>query len=98
MGLVFVYLMDDDDAICYWRGNAVDFTDPDPQHRWISLKNDKAIGKVDELHEAGMIQLKLSICNLQHTPDPIWNQYKAWAHPPPKRLSTYKIRAFIFQC
>ena len=44
-----------DIPICYWKGTAEEFTDPNPKYRWLTMKNDKAIGKVDEDHEAGLI-------------------------------------------
>ena len=55
MDRVMIYLMDGDKPICYWKGQATDFTDPNPKTRWINMKNDKAIGKVDNDYEAGLI-------------------------------------------
>ena len=37
-----------------------DFMDPNPQYKWLTMKNDKAYGYVTKEHEAGLIQLKLS--------------------------------------
>jgi len=55
MQTLFVYLMDGSNPICFWKGKVSDFTDPDPKYRWLILKNDKAVGKVAEDHEAGML-------------------------------------------
>ena len=46
--------MDGNYPICFWKGKVSDFTDPDPKYRWLILKNDKAVGKVSEDHEASM--------------------------------------------
>ena len=61
MEQIFVYLLDGDKKICYWKGKVTEFLDPNPQYRWLILKNDKSLGKVKEDHEAGMIQMKFSI-------------------------------------
>ena len=63
---IYVYLMDGNTPICYWKGKVKDFTNPDPKYQWLILKNDKAIGKVKEDHEAGMIQFKFSINSKAH--------------------------------
>ena len=41
---IFIYLMDGSYPICFWKGKVSDFLDPNPEFRWITLKNDKAIG------------------------------------------------------
>ena len=96
MEQIFVYLLDGDKKICYWKGLVSEFTDPDPKYRWLILKNDKALGKVKEDHEAGMIQMKFSINPKAKNID--YKTYSAWKKPPPRRLGSKKIRCFIFQC
>ena len=58
---IYVYLMDGSYPICYWKGKVTEFLDPNPSYRWLILKNDRAIGKVENDHEAGMIQMKFAI-------------------------------------
>ena len=58
---IFIYLMDGSYPICFWKGKVSDFLDPNPEFRWITLKNDKAIGKVDCDSAAGMLQFKFAI-------------------------------------
>ena len=70
MDNIFVYLMEDSNPICYWKGKVKDFTNPDPKYQWLIFKNDKAIGKVKEDHEAGMVQMKLTI-NAKHENGPV---------------------------
>ena len=95
---IYVYLMDGSVPICYWKGKVKDFTNPDPSYQWLTLKNDKAIDKVSEDHESGMIQMKLSI-NAKAINGPIdYKQFEAWKRAPPRRLGSKKIRCFIFQC
>ena len=96
MERVMVYLMKGDVPICYWKGTPEEFTDPNPKYRWLTMKNDKAIGKVDEDHEAGLIQLKLSINDKAANGSVEYKQHEAWKKPPPRRLNTKKIRCFIF--
>ena len=96
MDKMFVYLMDGDYPICYWKGKVSDFTDPNPSYQWIILKNDKAVGKVSEDHEAGMIQIKLSINNATMNGPVDFKTFDAWKKPPPRRLGSKKIRCFIF--
>lgn len=55
MDRVYIYLMDGDKPVCYWKGKVSEFTNANPTERWISLKNDQAIGSVDEEWMAGMI-------------------------------------------
>ncbi len=61
LGRVYVYLMDGDEPICFWKGLASEFTNPDAQSRWVPLQSDQALGKVKNSWEAGMIQIKLAI-------------------------------------
>ena len=97
MERIYVYLMDGDKPICYWKGLASEFMDPNPKkYRWLVMKNDKAIGKVDNDYEAGLVQVKISI-NAKHLSGSVdYKQYDAWKRPPPRRLMSKKIRCFIF--
>ena len=52
---IFVYLMDGNYPICFWKGKVSEFLDPNPKFRWLTFKNDKAVGKVTDDHEAGML-------------------------------------------
>lgn len=69
MGKVYVYLMSegggffggDPKPICWWSGNASEFAELNPEYKWKVMKNDMAIGKVDNDYEAGLIQLKMTI-------------------------------------
>ena len=60
---IFIYLMDEEKPVCFWRGNAKDFADENPENQWIVLKADRAIGKIDNDYEAGMLQMRLSVFN-----------------------------------
>ena len=53
--------MDGNYPICYWKGNAIEFSDMNPELRWVSLVNDKSVGKVKDSFSAGMISFRLSI-------------------------------------
>ena len=52
---IYVYLLQGERPICYWTGKLSEFTDPNPKFRWLTMKVDKSIGKVDKDYEAGMI-------------------------------------------
>lgn len=98
MDKIFVYLMEGDKPICYWSGKVTEFTDPNPKYRWLTMKVDKSIGKVDKEYEAGMIQFKLSINDTRKNGAIDYKVFDAWKKAPPRRLETRKIRCFIFQC
>lgn len=88
--------MDGSEPICYWKGNASDFLDPNPQYRWFPLTADLAKGKVKNSYEAGLVSLKITL-NHKSKNGPIdYKKLDAWKKPPPKRLKSYKIRCFIF--
>lgn len=99
MDKVFVYLMEGDSPICYWKGSVTEFTDPDPKFRWIHMKADKAVGTVKKDYEAGMIQFKMSITDETKNGGPIdYKTKNSWKGQPLKRLESRLIRCFIFQC
>ena len=90
--------MDGDTPVCFWKGKISDFADKNPKYRWLSLHNDQVIGKVDESYNAGMIQVKFSINDLQKNPKAKWNQYPAWRNEPTLSLRKMIVRCYIFQC
>lgn len=45
-----------------------------------------------------MVQIKLSINHKTKNGSLDFTKFLAWKKPPPKRLSSYRIRCFIFQC
>lgn len=55
MEKIFIYIMDGSIPICYWKGDIKEFLNPNPKFRWITMKNDQAVGKVANDYEAGMI-------------------------------------------
>ncbi len=63
MERVYVYLMDGDVPICFWKGDLADYMNPDPEYKWIPLKCDLGIGKVKESWKSGMLSIKLAINN-----------------------------------
>lgn len=48
IGEVFVYLMDGDDPICYWKGKSVEFFNPSPEFKWRPFTNDLSVNQVSE--------------------------------------------------
>ena len=88
MDQIFIYLMDDDLPICFWRGNASDFTDPNPKYRWCILSADGSIGKINEDPEAGMIQIKISINDVAKNGIVDFTKQPTWSKLPPKRNKT----------
>jgi hypothetical protein len=45
-----------------------------------------------------MIQMKLAISNPTVKGIVDWKALNAWKKPPPRRLNSYKVRIYIFQC
>ena len=63
------------------------------------MKCDLAIGKVSLAHKAGLISLKMAIHDRSlNGPIDFEKSVSAWKKPPPKRLSVFKIRVYLFQC
>jgi hypothetical protein len=48
MDRVYVYLMDDSKPVCFWKGKAIVFVNPNPVMQWIPLKADLSVGSVKE--------------------------------------------------
>lgn len=90
--------MDGDDPICFWKGQCSEFLEPSPTFRWLPLTNDLARGKVKNSYDAGMIQVKIAINHKQKNGPVDFKKLNAWKKPPAKRLGSWKIRCFIFQC
>lgn len=60
------------------------------------MKCDLAIGEVKESWKSGMISFKLSVNNKSQNGSVYFRDFDAWKKPPPKRLSSWKIRAYIY--
>ena len=95
---VYIYLMEESKPICFWRGKATDFINRNPEFRWLPMNNDLAVGKIDEAHKAGLVQIKLTINPLKTNPELNFDQFPNWSAPIPDRLSSYTLRCYIFQC
>lgn len=99
LGAVFVYLEDANQVpICFWRGEAADFLDKNAAYKWYALTANKALGRVANDHDAGMIQFKLSL-NMKAGPERTdWELQKSWKERPPAQLKSFRIRCYIYQC
>lgn len=53
--------MKGDVPVCFWKGKVTEFSNPDPEYRWVVLKNDLSVGAVTESYKAGLVQIRLSI-------------------------------------
>ena len=93
---VYVYLMEGNKPICFYKGECTDFENPDPTFQWFAFKNDLAIGSVKDSYKAGLFSMKLSIHHKTKNGPCDFKQFNAWKKPPPKRLSSWKIRAYIY--
>lgn len=98
MEKVFVYLMDGDKQVCFWKGDIAQFKDPNPKFKWLHMKADKSVGAIEHDYEAGMIQFKMSINDETLNGPADFKSMASWKKMPPKRLESVKIRCFIFQC
>ncbi len=100
IGRVFVYLMDGDSPICYWKGDTKEFTKPNAEIKWVEMTNDLAVGKIKDANKAGLISFKLAIVERsQAKPINFVEEYsKAWPANPPKRLAVKRARVYIYQC
>ena len=93
---VYVYLLKDDKPICYWRSQVSNFSSFDPEMIWCPLTNDLAVGDVKKAHTAGMIQMKLTVIDLQKEVEKNLEIFPAWKQPVPKRNKSFMLRCFVF--
>ena len=89
IGTVFVYLnkkfIRNTKRICFWKGNITQFTNPNPELKWIEMTPDLAIGEVKEFHMAGIVGLRLSIHDVTKNGPIDWNEYWRWTTKISKR-------------
>lgn len=98
MADVFVYLMDGDDPVCYYRCKASEFNKPNAELKWVPLINDLAVGSITKAYKAGMISFRLSIHNQDEFGDVDWDYVPAWSYDLSDDPDKYPIRANIYQC
>lgn len=82
---VIVILMDDDKPICFYKEDIKNFTNPNPEYKWVSFKPDMCVGKVKDANKAGMISFKLAIHDMSEY-EINFREQKSWKKMPPKRL------------
>ena len=70
--------------------------DPSPKAKWIPMSCDLAKAKVTKSYEAGLISVKISINNKTKNGPAEFKKQDSWKKLPAKRLSSWKIRCFIF--
>lgn len=85
-----------DKRICFWRGLATDFMNPNPEIKWIELEPDLAIGEVKEHYKAGIVGIKMAIHDVSLNGPIDWEDYPTWKKPP-KRPPNIKVRVFCWQ-
>ena len=99
--------MDKDKPVCYWCGDASDFTDPNPKFRYVGLKADRAVNKKKNDFDCGMIAVSVSLITIIKFKLSIhlksrqegaidFLRHEAWNTPLEKRNGVFKCRAFIF--
>lgn len=101
IGTIMIYLNKDyklkkKKRICFWRGDIMQFTNPNAEMKWIDLDPDLAIGEVKEHYKAGIVGLKVSLHDVTAEGPIDWGDYPTWAKPPPKRPTIKKIRVFCW--
>lgn len=102
IGTVMVYLNQkfttvSDKRVCYWKGSINEFTNPNPEIRWLEMIPDFAIGEVKEHFKAGIIGIKFSIHDVTANGTIDWMDYPQWAKKIPKRPPNIKVRCFCWQ-
>ena len=51
---VFIYLMDGDVPVCFFRDKLTNYTDENAPTKWRPFECDLAVGKVKDAHLAGL--------------------------------------------
>jgi hypothetical protein len=57
---------------------------------------DKAVNKVKNINEAGMLSFKLSVNDLTNKRHVDFSLHPAWSKPPAMQANTVKVRAYIY--
>jgi hypothetical protein len=83
MGTVFVYLwakptIGKERRVCFWKGDIMKFTNPNPGLQWVELEPDLAVGEVKEHFRAGIVGIKMAIHDVTANGPIDWNDYPAW--------------------
>ena len=56
---IFIYLMDGDIPVCFFRDSPMNYTDPNAPMKWVPFECDLAVGKVVHPHMAGLFSFRL---------------------------------------
>ena len=95
---VWVYILNGDSPIWYYRGNPSNFVDPNPDMTWAPLINDKSVGAITESYKAGMISFRLTIHDQTRRGDVDWSYVPAWSTNIANEPIRYPIRWYVYQC
>jgi hypothetical protein len=104
IGTIFVYLREKYTLggwknIAFYRASVTEFLDPNPvQIKWIEMQPDLAIGEVTETYKAGLVGMRMSIHDETAHGTMEWKSNSFWKGKVPRRPSSIKVRAYIFQC
>lgn len=82
--------------VCFWKGDIMEFVNPNPELKWIDLEPDLAIGKVKEHYKAGIVGIKLSIHDVSANGQIDWLNYPTWSKKIPKRPPNIKVRIYVW--
>jgi hypothetical protein len=82
--------------VCFWKGDIMEFVNPNPELKWIELEPDLAIGKVKEHYKAGIVGIKLSIHDVSANGQIDWLNYPTWSKKIPKRPPNIKVRIYVW--
>lgn len=90
---VFIYLIYDDEKVCFIRLKAKDCFEKDKIASWKHLRPETHVGKVKNLWNAGFLRLKIYIGLYDESnPDANWGPLK------PPAFNNWVLYAHIFQC
>lgn len=90
MERIYIYLMDGDIPISYWKGMAKDFTSQNAQFKWVQLIADKSIKKVKKPHKAGIISFRLTINDVNKNKEIVASSIPEWNTKLPLKTTEYK--------
>lgn len=102
MGTLMIYVwqkmkIGKDKRVCFWKGDIMQFTDPNPKQKWINLEPDLAIGEVKEHYNAGIVGVKISLHDITADGPIDWKDYPVWAKRPKKYPDIFNVRVFCWQ-
>jgi hypothetical protein len=97
IGKIFIYLMQGNDPISYYKADVETFINHTPEIQWFEMIPDLSIGKIKDSYKAGVISVKLTIHNKTAKGPVNFSEFPTWKEKVnSKRIGLKTVRAYIY--